>query len=65
VGLLDHMADLFTFLRSLHNVFPSNCTSLHSHQQCIKVPFPPSSSPAFGGGGVLDDSHSKRGEVES
>jgi hypothetical protein len=47
---------MFSFLRSLK----SGCTSLHSHQQCKRVPFPPISSPTPLGGGVFDDGYYNR-----
>jgi hypothetical protein len=53
---------MFNFLRSFHIALQNSCTSLHSHRQCIRVPFP-AIFLTFVVGGDFHDSSSNSGEV--
>ena len=48
----------FQHFKNLHTVLNSGCTSLHYHQQCKRVPFFSTLSPAFIVCRLFDSSHS-------
>ena len=54
---------IFSFLRTLHTVFHSGCTNLHSHQQCREGSLFSTPSPAFVICRLFNDAHSNWCEV--
>ena len=60
-----HDAFISCFLSTLQTIFYSGCINLHSHQQCKRVPFSSTPSPAFIVCRVFDDGYSDSCEVIS
>ena len=66
VGLLGLMVVLFlVFSRNHHTIFHSGFINLHSHQQCKRVPFFSTPSPAFIVYRFFNEGHSDHCEVIS
>ena len=62
INIFRIICQLFQFLKDLHTVLHSGCTSLHSHQQCRRVLFS-TSSPAFVICRLFNDDHFDQCEV--